>query len=199
MKPLISMFSILVCAVLVQAEAISLETYLEMVKAQNLDLKMEQSSVAGLKAKAASLAIPPPTFGFLQANEFDGKKTRGFEIMQTLPFPTKLFSDRAVKKYEYLGREAFQKSFYQQTLSQAKLLFYSAWENHQRESILQEKRILLQQHIKTARSTARSARDRVPRPTRDDHATRHRNARVCRGSIPSDPRSTRSSTSDSGA
>ncbi|MEK7071068.1 MAG: hypothetical protein AAB966_04635, partial [Patescibacteria group bacterium] len=72
----------------------SLEAFLNKVREQNLDLKVESAKSEAAQANAVGLAIPPPMVGVNQMRTDTGNTANGFEISQSIPFPTKLTGDR---------------------------------------------------------------------------------------------------------
>ena len=140
----------------VNAQNLSLEEYLSKVSSANLDLKVNQAKFDSADARSIGLAIPPPMIGFTQLKETDGPTTNGFEISQNIPFPTKLTGDHSSRKYEALAQKENLLSSKNQTLAQAKLLYFSLWYSQEKIALLEEKKSVLQNHIKLSRSTARS-------------------------------------------
>ena len=140
----------------VNAQNLSLEEYLSKVSSANLDLKVNQAKFDSADARSIGLAIPPPMIGFTQLKETDGPTTNGFEISQNIPFPTKLTGDHSSRKYEALAQKENLLSSKNQTLAQAKLLYFSLWYSQEKIALLEEKKSVFQNHIKLSRSTARS-------------------------------------------
>ena len=138
------------------AEELSLVTFLVKVKNQNLDLKIEDTKVDGAAAKAGGLKIPPPMLGVTQLNEQTGDTATGFEINQTIPFPTKILADSSARKFEANGQEQTQVARENEILATAKLLYFDLWASQEKLTLLLEKKNILEEHIKLSRSTARS-------------------------------------------
>lgn len=156
MKSLLLMFIVISYAALSQSQELTLEDYLSQVKEQSLDLKIEQAKSDSLDGKSTGLALPPPMIGYSQMKEQDGSSANGFEINQTIPFPTKLSGDHSARKYEFQSQEESRLNSQKQTLLKAKLSFLLLWQAQERQSLLAEKKEVLQDHIKISRSTARS-------------------------------------------
>jgi outer membrane protein, heavy metal efflux system len=156
MKSLLLILIVTSYAVLAQSQELTLEDYLTQVKEQSLDLKIEQAKSDSLDAKSTGLAIPLPMIGYSQMKEQDGSSANGFEINQTIPFPTKLSGDHLARKYEFQSQEESKLNSQKQTLLKAKLSFLLLWQAQERQSLLAEKKEVLQDHIKISRSTARS-------------------------------------------
>lgn len=138
------------------SQTISLEEYLVKAQATNLDLKFSQTKSDAANAKSIGLSIPPPMVGFTQYKEKEGMSASGFEVSQMIPFPTKLAKDHAARKFESEAQDENQHVTEKVILAKAKLLYFSLWYNQERISILQEKKTVLQDHIKLSRSTVRS-------------------------------------------
>lgn len=138
------------------AENLSLDQFLQQVEQQNLDFKIEAAKVEVLDAKSFSLGLPPPMLGLIKMTEEDGSSSTGFEISQMIPFPTKLFADRSARKYEFQAQKQLNLFSQKQILLNAKVSYLEHWRNQQKLALLQEKKSLLQNHLKLARSQARS-------------------------------------------
>lgn len=137
-------------------ETLTLESFLEQVKAQNLSLKVESAKVDAADARAVGLNLPPPMAGVIQMNEAGGGSTSGFEISQTIPFPTKLTSDRSARKFEAEAQTEMQKAASSEILAKARLLYFSMWAAQERLNLLKEKKSAISQHIKLSRAGSRS-------------------------------------------
>ncbi len=138
------------------AQNLGLEEYLAKVISANLDLKVNQAKFDSADAKAIGLAIPPAMIAFTQFKETGGPTTDGFEISQSIPFPTKLTDDHSARKYEALAQKENLLSSKKEILAQAKLLYFSLWYSQEKLSLLEYKKSILQGHIKLSRSATRS-------------------------------------------
>lgn len=156
MKSMFLLFLTFSLSTYTHAQSLTLDEYLSKVKEQSIDLKIEQAKSEALAAKSTGLAIPPPMVGFSKMTEQDGNTANGFEINQTIPFPTKLSGDHAARKYEYQSQEESRISSQKETLLKAKVLYLLLWQSQERVSLLEEKKEVLKNHIKISRSTARS-------------------------------------------
>lgn len=156
MKHILMILLALGCSQHSYSQSFTLQDYLAQVKEQSLDLKIEQSKSEALNAKSAGVAIPPPMLGFSRMNADDGSSTQGFEISQMIPFPTKLSGNRSARKYEYEAQEESRLNLRKQTFLKAKLLYLLLWQSQEKLTLLEEKKTVLQRHIKISRSTARS-------------------------------------------
>lgn len=156
MKSLLLIFIVSTYAATSYSQELTLEDYLTQVKEQSLDLKIEQAKSDSLDSKSTGLAIPPPMIGFSQMKEQDGSSANGLEINQTIPFPTKLSGDHNARKNEFQSQEESRLNSQRQTLLKAKLSYLLLWQAQEKQSLLAEKKEVLQDHIKISRSTARS-------------------------------------------
>ena len=138
------------------AQPLTLEEFIARTHDQNLELRIEQAKLESFDAKSIGLIIPPPMLGFSQMKEEDGSKANGFEIYQTIPFPTKLFADHAARNLEFKSQAELRLVSQRQILLNAKLLYFSLWQSQNRLSLLFEKKDVLREHLKISRSVARS-------------------------------------------
>ena len=88
------------------SETMNLAAFLNKVGEQNLDLKVESAKRDALEAKSVGLAIPPPMVSVNQMNMATGDTARGFEVNQTIPFPTKLTGDHSARSYAAKSQRA---------------------------------------------------------------------------------------------
>lgn len=158
MRRLSITFSVLIfCALSAMAdESMSLDSFLTRIQEQNIDLKIENAKVASTEANSVGLALPPPMVGLNQMREDSGGKANGFEINQNIPFPTKLSSDHFARKFEAQAQVERLQATKKEIFAHAKILYLSLWQLQERVSLLEEKKIVLQKHIKLARSSVRS-------------------------------------------
>jgi len=138
-------------------ESLSLSQFLEYVQKQNLDLKVNKTELDYYEAKASGVSLPPPTVTWNQMKmDASKEKTNGFEVSQTIPFPTKIIGDS--EQRNAAANAAKEKSYVREKeiLSQAKVLYFKLWSLQEKISLLKEEKSILEKHIKLARSTARS-------------------------------------------
>ncbi len=137
-------------------ETLSLDSFLNQVRAKNLGLKVESAKADAADARSAGFKLPPPMVGVIQMNEDGGGSTSGFEVSQTIPFPTKLTSDRTARKFEAAAQAEMKKAVSSEVLAKARLLYFSMWAAQERLNLLKEKKAVIQQHIKLSRAGSRS-------------------------------------------
>lgn len=135
---------------------VKLSQFLKMIQEQNLDLKVDQAKLEAAQAKSQGLSIPPPMVSFNQMTMDSGMKANGFEVSQTIPFPTKISNDYSARKNMAKSQEEMQLGNQNEILAQAKLLYFTLWANQEKLDLLRSKKSILQEHIKLSRSTARS-------------------------------------------
>lgn len=133
-----------------------LHDYLNKVSELNLDLKIDQAKAETASAKAIGLSIPPPMLSLIQMRPEQGDTANGFEISQSLPFPTKLSGNYSARDFEARSQEENRLSSRKQLLANSRLLYFSLWQNQQKIELLEEKKHILQDHIRLTKSTTRS-------------------------------------------
>jgi outer membrane protein TolC len=82
--------------------------------------------------------------------------SNGYEVFQTIPFPTKLASDRKARKLEAQAEKEAAHAMQREVIAQARLLFISVWVAQERIKFLKEKRSAIQQHIRLSTASSRS-------------------------------------------
>ena len=137
-------------------ESLTLDSFLSQVKSQNLGLKVEAAKADAASARAVGVNLPPPMVGINRMNMDDGSTASGFEVSQTIPFPTKLTSDRSARKFEAEAQGEMRKAFSSELIAKAHLLYFSMWAAQERVSLLKEKKAVIGQHIKLSRAGSRS-------------------------------------------
>lgn len=137
-------------------EALTLDGFLAQVRAQNLGLKVEAAKRDSASARAVGLNLPAPMVGLIQMNEKGGGSTSGFEVSQTIPFPTKLTNDHSARHLEADAQTEMQKAASSEILAKARLLYFSLWTAQERLTLLKEKKSVIGQHIKLSRAGSRS-------------------------------------------
>lgn len=137
-------------------QILTLDGFLAQVRDQNLGLKVEAAKTQAMEAKAVGFSLPAPMVGFNKMDMQDGSSSSGFEISQTIPFPTKLTNDRSARKLEAQAQNEMQKAFGAELLAKARLLYFSLWASQERLSLIKEKKTVIGRHIKLARAGSRS-------------------------------------------
>lgn len=135
---------------------LSLDDFLRTVKSENLNLRTEVAKEEAADAKATGIDLPPPMIGAIQMKEKNRDTASGFEISQTIPFPTKISNDRSARKFEAATQREERKAKEQEVVAEARLLFLSLWAAQERVSLLREKKAVIERHIRLSRAAARS-------------------------------------------
>src|ERR1035437_9842844 len=126
-------------------EQLTLGQFLNEVRGQNLTLKAESASAHAAREGAIGAALPAPMVGITQMQDQSGK-ANGFEISQSIPFPTKLSSDHSARENEADAKKAMQTFGQREILAEAKLLYFNLWKAQERMTLLQEKKNATGQH-----------------------------------------------------
>ncbi len=138
-------------------DKMSLNTFLAKVKEQNLDLKVEVFKSDATQAKAIGLSIPPPMVGINQMQMKDtGASANGFEVNQMIPFPTKLTSEHSARQFEASSQDEKRLAKENEIMAEARLSYFSLWAVQEKKNLLIERQEVIKNHLKLARSTARS-------------------------------------------
>ncbi|WP_185903024.1 TolC family protein [Bacteriovorax stolpii] len=135
---------------------ITLDYFLQKVKEQNLNLKLETAKQNASEEKAGGIRLPPPMFSFIQAKEDSGNSPSGFEVNQEVPFPTKLKANRSSRIYEAEAQKAMLSANQNEILAKAKLSYIELWLMQERVEVIQQKKRILEEHIRLSRSAVRS-------------------------------------------
>lgn len=136
-------------------ERITLDQFLNEVRGQNLTLKAQTASAQAAREGASGIQLPAPMAGITQMHDQTGQ-ANGFEISQTIPFPTKLTSEHSARQLESDAKGAIRKTSEREILADARLLYFNLWKAQERVLLLQEKKNATEQHLKLARATTRS-------------------------------------------
>lgn len=135
---------------------VSLKDFLERIQNQNLDIKIESSKADAAKSRAIGVKIPEPMAGVIQMTDQSGSTTKGFEISQTVPFPTKMSADLKSREYEAKSQNEIKLAEKNEVLARAKNVYLALWAAQEKSSLLLEKKKIIKGHISLSRSTARS-------------------------------------------
>ncbi len=135
---------------------LSLIEFLNEVEQKNLMIKMENSKVRASEAEAIGIRIPSPMVSVSQMREEGAGSAIGFEVNQSLPFPTKVLSDRSARKYENAAQAARYSQRKNEILVDARMKFVELWAAQERLQLFDVKRNVLKEHLKISRSQTRS-------------------------------------------
>lgn len=138
------------------ADRITLDEFLAKAREQNLDLKIEEARTNALDANARGLAIPPPMIGYTKFTDQSGSSASGFEVSESMPFPSKIAYDREARKREAEAQEEAQQGKRAEILGKARLVYLNLWASQQRMGFLRERKGAIEAHLRLSRATVRS-------------------------------------------
>lgn len=157
--PIVMAFNILVTASLASAAEsarnLPFNEYLKLVESQSPDLNIEKSMKDEAEAKSNGIRLNPPMVGFMTMKE-EGSTSRGYEISQEIPFPTKIFKEKETRKFEAEMQDSSFKYRHREILLQARMTYIDFWKAFEKLKIIKEKRDWLKTHTKITRSATRS-------------------------------------------
>jgi outer membrane protein TolC len=154
--PVLTLF-ILIFSSLAKAQAatVSLNDYLKIVESQNLTIAASLASSEAADSRAVGVKLPEPMVGLSQMKDSSGS-ANGFEISQTIPFPTKLTSDHDARKFEAQMEKANTRGLKNEVLAKARLLYISTWAAQEKATLLKEKYDVIKKHLKLSQASTRS-------------------------------------------
>lgn len=132
------------------------EDFLSAALKENLGLRIEAAKSEGAEASAGGLNIPPPMVGYMRMRDQSGSSANGFEISQTIPFPTKISNDRSARKFERDAQNEARLAVESETRGRAKVVYFNLWASQQRLEALKEKKSVIESHIRLSRAGVRS-------------------------------------------
>lgn len=154
---LINLFiSLLISQTSIAAETLSSEDFLALALKQNLDLRLAKAETKVIGSSASGIRIPAPSVGFTQMNMQGGQTAQGWQVSQTIPFPTKILRDHSARKYALEAQKQDEQVIDQELRAQAKYIYFLIWETQEQKSVLKEKKDVLLKHIRIAKSVAQS-------------------------------------------
>lgn len=135
---------------------LSLDEFVERAVKNNLDLRLAEAEVGKAKAHSSGVRIPAPQIALNQMNMNGGGTARGWQVSQSIPFPTKIHADYRARETALQGETQRFVAKSQEIKAMARYIYFFVWQAQERERILQEKEGLLKKHLSVARSVARS-------------------------------------------
>lgn len=156
MKKKLTLFFWICSASVAFGNEISLDQFLQKVKEQNLNLKLEAARLDASDAKAVGIRLPPPMLGVTLGKEDPGNSPTGLEISQSIPFPSKIKANHSARTYEAQAQKEMLSANQNEILSKAKLAYIDLWLMQERIEVIKQKRRILEEHIKLSRSAVRS-------------------------------------------
>ncbi len=156
LKLMIIMGILLISAKALAEEVLSPADFVNRALKHNLDLRLVDAETKEITAEASGIRLPPPSVSVTQMNMANGGTAQGWQVSQTIPFPSKISRDYSARQHALHARKDEELSEKLTIMAQAKLIYFLVWEAQEQKSILEEKRKLLKKHISIARSMARS-------------------------------------------
>lgn len=138
-----------------KAATLSLSDFLNSVKTDSPDLKIEKSLSDGAQARSKGIRLSPPMVGLMNMRDGSGTN-RGFEVTQQIPFPTKILKEKEVRALESKTQNSLFSYRKNEIVLEARQAYFDYWKSYQLRKILDEKQVWLKNHVKIARSTARA-------------------------------------------
>lgn len=132
---------------------LTLSEFLNEVRSRSPDLELEKANIDAAEARASGIRINPPMIGLMEMKEQEGN-SRGYEISQEIPFPTKIIQDKKVRNLELETQK--ESSNYQKVLlfADARNAYLNFWSVYTRLNILKEKHEWLKHHLKISRTSS---------------------------------------------
>jgi outer membrane protein TolC len=137
------------------ASDFTLKTFLQEVERENLEIRIENSKTQASDSNAKGIRIPAPELS-LKQNHVEGDTANGFEIEQSIPFPSKVIDEKEARTKTALAMKESETSKLYETLAMARLAYIGYWIEFKKIEVLVEKKKILQEHIKIAQSGVRS-------------------------------------------
>lgn len=139
-----------------QCGALSLSEYIALFKNNSLDIKMSESQRTQSKAQSNIIGLEPPEIAILSNKDSTGNKASGWELGQKLLFPTKIIQQRNIADKTSQFADAEFELTKSSLFAEAKLKFVETWLSQEKIKVLEERASAIKEHLKIARSTARS-------------------------------------------
>lgn len=141
---------------LVISAEITLPQFLEKVREQNLNLKLETAKQNAAEDNAVGIRLPPPMASYLKGKNDTGDSSTGFEIKQEIPFPTKMKANRESRIYESRAQKEMLFASQNEILAKAKFSYLELALIQAKISVINQQKEIKVEHIKLARSAVRS-------------------------------------------
>ena len=121
----------------------------------NLDLRLEETQLKQIKAESVGIRVPSLQVGVSQMEMKGGSTAQGWQVSQSIPFPTKINADYKARQFALDAGKSSLEAKTQEIKAMARFIYFFIWESQEQERILQEKIDLLKKHLTIARSIAR--------------------------------------------
>lgn len=136
--------------------SLSSEDFVQLALQQNLDIRLANAKTIESTANAKGIRIPPPSVAFSQMNMEGGQTAQGWQVSQTLPFPTKISRDYSARQHAVSAREEEETVVRQEVAARAKLIYFLVWEAQEQKVVVKQKQDVLKKHLRIAKSIAQS-------------------------------------------
>lgn len=137
-------------------EELSYEQFLRAALEQNLDLKVEAAKSSASESNARGINIPPPVVGYMRMTDQSGSSADGFEVSQTIPFPSKISHEHTARGFEAKAQDETKLTMEADVRARAKVIYFNLWASQEKENILKEKKSVIESHIRLSRAGVRS-------------------------------------------
>ena len=147
-----------VSVVSASGSSFTLDDFISQAKEQSLEFKVEESKNDAAQEKSIGISLPPPMLGVnkMKMNDGSNETANGIEISQTIPFPTKIYSDYKMRQLEASSADETFKSKKLELIAQIKNLYLEYWQIFESKKTMQEKKMILKEHLKLAQAAVRS-------------------------------------------
>lgn len=154
-KIMITTFILALITYSTHANEFTLDFFLNELEKSNLELKVEESRSAAVSSSSVGIRISAPSLSFFQRN-FEKDSSKGFEIKQTIPYFGKIYYESEYRDKAALVAASFQKEQVNNILTTARSIYIDYWLQSEIISLLNEKKRVISNHIKLAKSGVRS-------------------------------------------
>lgn len=137
-------------------DRLSFQGFLKLAVENNLDLKIGTAKYEAIRSQSKAIHIPPPMVGYMKMTDQSGSSADGFEINQTIPFPTKLSKERSARKLMVQAEAENRQINENEIRAWAKVVYFNLWASQQKKVALLEKKGVLESHIRRAQAGVRS-------------------------------------------
>lgn len=142
-------------AVYAVSNSLNIEDFLIKVQIQSPEILVEKSTKEEFKARSQGVRIPPPMVGFMNMKDTGGNN-QGIEVIQEVPFPTKITKEQELRDLEAQVQNAQFTYKKNEVLLEARKAYFEFWRVFENKKILEEKLVWLNNHVRLSRSIARS-------------------------------------------
>lgn len=143
-------------------QKLSLSNVIELAAKNHPEIEVLKAKVSQTEARRqVGPSIPPPMVSLGTMGErgpFSGVMENSIELSQTIPFPTKLTSESKERSLEQKAAEAQLEARLLSLRTEAKAAYLELYRAREQITLLEEKRLALENHAKRIRSATLSDR-----------------------------------------